>query len=99
MLKLQDMVRVHLSVSKRATLSLSLCLFSSDLFAALERTFIKMICFDVAGSNGMGQAQSQSSGAGCEDCYGGGSESTHGNCYFHSKSNWFGISPKESGLI
>lgn len=32
----------------------------------------------IAGSNGMGQAQSQSSGAGCADCYGGDSSYSYG---------------------
>lgn len=59
MLKLQDSVREHLYVSK-------MCF----LIAVIKRTIFKYVCFDSAGSNGMGQAQSQSSGSGCEECYG-----------------------------
>lgn len=49
----------------------------------IKHTIYKYICIDSAGSNGMGQAQSQSSGSGCDECYG----STDHNGYTHGKSN------------
>lgn len=68
--KLQGLVPERLYVSK-------FFIFRSLLIAVIKRTIYKYICFDSAGSNGMGQAQSQSSGSGCEECYG--SESSYAN--------------------
>lgn len=59
MLKLQDTVRERLCVSK---------IFF--FIAVIKHTIYKYICIDSAGQNGMGQAQSQSSGSGCDECYG-----------------------------
>lgn len=69
------MVHEHLCVSKKIN-SISFSI------AVIERTILKLICFDSAGSNGMGQAQSQSSGTGCDDCYGSDTGYTHGKLNF-----------------
>lgn len=45
----------------------------------IYRRIYKYVCFDSAGSNGMGQAQSQSSGSGCDECYGNENGYSHGN--------------------
>lgn len=76
MLKLQDTVRERLCVSK---------MFMFLFVAVIKRTIFKFVCFDSAGSNGMGQAQSQSSGAGCDECYGNDGGYSHGKFKMHRK--------------
>lgn len=54
----------------------------------LYRRIYKYVCFDSAGSNGMGQAQSQSSGSGCDECYGNENGHTHGK---YARAHFFSV--------
>lgn len=71
--KSQDTVR------ERPCVSANSCIVS--IIAVVERRIYKTVCFgsNSAGSNGMGQAQSQSSGSGCDECLGGESNNGYSN--------------------
>lgn len=62
--------------------------------AVIERIIHKYICFDSAGSNGMGQAQSQSSGSGCDECYGNEGSYSHGKFYLLWWTNYSNLKQK-----